>query len=615
MRLLSYKGSDGKLNETFADSFGMPLNQAKKSHLGLSHLEFVSKMFDSHELFIGYKMKEYDKIGAISVKGEIYADFIYNKFEGVCRLGYGSIGDDNKQELWMGRKDGDLYDIYHLYELIYEDAINPSHLVLDDYTRDDRNYQYAQIVTEDGYKIYDIFNKQLLNFTSDDAISHIHSKHQRIILSKSRYLSHRKYEYTSTLIDFNGNVLGKYVGEAWLRFTENPNIFETYGNGKSGLVILENGTLEEVIPQKYRKITQLFKNKAVVINTQNNVKIVHFEKKLKKGIETWINKLDSYKFPKEVIAGFFLEDESEGILTLSNGKKVLLSLFLQGNEEKFQCEDIFYEGNSIFKCYQFKAKDEATITFICNGQSVLADSKDKDGHIVKIEESGEMKTILFTPDGHKIDIDIPSYQTIYREFYARYYNGIFTVDFMTIPKDEAYNLVKVYNYGYLNNERALFNLVKGTKYDYNYSNQMLWHNIFIGKDGYDLHTVRGNEDFLKPFKHIVAGFNDYAVFDGFHSVFIVDRKFNVIEIEKANVRVDEFYKACVISTKDKAYVVSNDGLEEFDDTGRIMMLPGGTKTIYKSLTSADYVVGNLFVDSNLLKYEISNGTIEAHFTF
>ncbi len=612
MRIINYKNSEGRLETGLADSFGITLNQKLKSHLGVSHLEFEQRMFDSHELLIGIMLKEYDKFGAMNVKGEIYADFIYNKLEGVCRVGYGSIGDESRQEVWMGKKDNDLYDIFHLDELIYEDAISRSHLVLDAYTKDDRNYQYVQIVTDKGFKIYDIFNKQFLNFTTEDAICFIHSKYQKVIAGRSKSLGCRKYEYSSTLIDFDGNILGKYTAENYLRFTEKEDFFEIYHDGKSGLVKLVNGVFEEVIPMKYRKILQIFDNKAVVINSQNCVKIVYFEKKMKKGVEVWINKLDSYKFPKEVISGFFLEDESEGILTLSNGMKILLSHYLQGNDEKFYCEDIFYEGNNIFKCFQFRGKQQADITFICNGQAVMANSKDKNGHYVELNINYTKTPLLFSPDGKLFDSTFDDFNEFVPVYGNKFFTDNTTIDFVTIPKDEHENLMESYG----SRRNIIVNTLKGTFEPYRYSEVLVWHNLYVGKDNYDYHVIRGDDSIVRNIGHFVAGFNDYAVFSSFKNAYILDRNFNVTEISfkgTSNVRVDEIYRMCVISTEQKSYVVSNNGVEEFNNTGRIMILPSGTKTIYQSPTSGNYVVGNLFVDKDVLKYEAMNGTIESKY--
>lgn len=614
MRIVRYDDSNKQIKEEFADSFCIPLNQAKKSHLGISHLEREHRMFDSHENYLAYKMNEYGKVGAISPMGEKYADFIYETFKGATRPGYGSIGDDNQQEIWYGKKGKDSYDVFCRYEMIYEDAIAAPHLIIDSATKDTFNIRYALVVTENGYKVYDIYEKCFLNFTVDDSVSYINSEKKQVLISRSRYIaSDRESEYTTTLIDFDGNVLGKIVTRCYVRFTDKLNVFELHKNGKNGILKLINGVFEEVVPVKYREITQIFDDKIVAINTQNCVKIVHFEKKMKKGVEVWANKLDSYKLPKEVVAGYFLEDESEGILTLNNGKKILFSLYLQGNDEKYQCEDIYYEGDAIFKCFQFKGSNTATITFMCNGQSINVDeedSNDKDGHLVKIDDGDGEKYLMFTPSGTKLDLEIPAHSSLHKVYpMEKYYYNHRQVDFMRIPKDEFDNLIQIYCGGF-NNQNYLLNIQKGTIHGYHYQNQMLWHNIYFDRDYYDLHTVRGDETFLKPFKSLIAGFDNYAVFDSWNSIYLIDRNLNVTEYNGATVKVDDVYQMCVVTTKDKAVVVSNDGVEEFDYTGRVVLLPSGMKDVYKSATSGNYVVDNIFVDANLLKYEAMTDTID-----
>lgn len=603
MRIISKKDSEGRSHLEFSDSFGNVLTQSQLSHLGVSHLEKVHLMLDSHKNILAYKMKEYDKYGAISIKGEKYADFIYKSFEGVRRIGYGSIGDDNEQELWMGKKDGDLYDIYHRYELIFEDAISTAHLIVDSATNDEFNIRYAQIVTENGYKVYDIYNNCFLNFTAEDAISYVDSKKEQVILNRSKWISKGQYEYTSTLIDFDGNILGTFVAPYYLKFTSHPNLFTINKNGKIGVVKFINGVMEEVIPPKYHKITQFFDDKVAAINSQNCVKIVHFEKKNKNGVDTWINKLDSYKLPKEVIAGFFLEDESEGILTLSNGMKILFSFYMQGKtDEQYQCEDIFYEENAVFKCFQFKGKEIATITYICNGQAVDYNSSEKDGHLVKIGNN----YMMFTPYGTKIDIDARSYDNLYKMYGGKCFD-VPKTDFMRIQKDGRNNLVKHSSY---DNGNHLLNLYKGTIHKYQYSDQLIWHNIYYDSDKYDLHLVDGEDSIIKPVKNLTAAFDEYAVFSAWNSIYLFDRQFNVTKYDKANVKVDEVYEMAVITTTDEAIVVSNNGIEKFNFTGRTIVLSQGTMPIYKSAISENYVVGNLFVDANLLKYEAIAGTID-----
>lgn len=612
MRIINKKDSEGRPHLEFSDSFGNVLTQSQLSHLGVSHLEKVHLMLDSHKNILAYKMKEYDKYGAISIKGEKYADFIYESFEGVTRSGYGSIGDDNQQELWMGKKDGDLYDIYHRYDLIFEDAVS-ARLIVDSATNNEYNIRYAQIATKDGYKVYDIYDSCFLNFTAKDAISYIDSEKRQVITDKSRLLPYLntsrrlEYEYTSTLMDFDGNILGTFVELYYLRFTPHPNLFTINRNGKIGVVKFTNGVMEEVIPPKYHKITQFFDDKVVAINSQNCVKIVHFEKKNKKGVDVWTNKLDSYKLPKEVVAGFFLEDESEGILTLSNGMKILFSLYMQGKtDEQYQCEDIFYEGNAIFKCFQFKGKEIATITYMCNGQAVDYNSNERDGHLVEIGDSAVRRYMMFTPYGAKIDIDARSYQTLSRMYGGQCFN-VPQTDFMRIQKDGRNNLVKHNSYDCGNH---IVNLYKGTIHKYHYSDQLIWHNVYYDSDKYDLHLVDGEDSIIKPVKNLTAAFDEYAVFSAWNCVYLFDRKFNVTKYDKANVRVDEVYEMAVITTTDEAIVVFNNGIEKFNSTGRTIVLPQGAMPIYKSATSGNYVVGNLFVDANLLKYEAIAGTID-----
>lgn len=618
MRIISLENNllinNKNIFKIFSNSFGIPLTSSQISNMGLSNLQIFQKLFDSHKNFLAFEIEKNGKFGAINTKGEIYADLIYHYFSGVTPKNKGDIDCKNKQELYVGKKNGGFYDIYHHYELIFENAINHPYLIIDDFTKDEDNYRYANIETQNGYKIYDIFNKQFLNLTIDKQYNtsfDIHSQYEMIILTKREHLANRKFEYTCIIMDFDGNILGEYIGEYWLKFTEQKMFFETCTSGKCGIFLLQNGNFEKVIPNKYRKITQLFQNKAVVINTQNCIKIIHFEKKMKKGNEVWINKLDSYKLPQEVTFGFFLEDESEGILTLSNGKKILLSHFLKGNNKDFQCEDIIYKGNTIFKCYQFKGKDIANITFICNGQAVNSLPNNlEDGHIVETEENGKRMKWMFTPNGKKLEVEVPYYHDIRQSQNKKYCSCNTSFDFLTIPKDEWQNLVAIYEYGPYYSKNNMFNLIKGTMHSYKYNQQMIWHNIYIDNNYYDFHTIRGDEDFLNPFRKFIAGFNDYAIFASLNSIYLLDRNFNVTEFKNAKAQVDEIYKLCVISKQDESIVVSNNGLEIFNNTGKKISISNELRQVYKSKVSGNYVVGNLFVDTNLLKDEVTKGLID-----
>lgn len=616
MRLLSTKFND-KNSEYFGDCFGNPLTLAQKSKLNLNHLQFFSKAFDSHENTLAYLFKEYDKIGAFSINGENYADFIYDRFEGITQRGYGSIGDDCRQEMWEGRRKNvngdDVYDVYHRYELICEDVSTSSHLKQDSYFHYNRDFRYAILTTEDGYKVYDIFEGIFLNFTSDYGVSDIHSKYKRVFVSKSCSIGVRKYEYTYKLIDFDGNEIASYVSENWLRFTEKENFFLSHKDGKYGLVILLNGVLEEVIPCKYRKILQIFDNKAVVINSQNCVKVIHFEKKMKKGIEVWNNKLDSYKFPKEIVSAFFLEDESEAILELNSGMKILLSSFLKGNIAQCQCEDIFYEGNGIFKCFQFGDKDEASITFMYNGQAVIANSTDINGHLLNSDSNSlDNNLIAFTPDGKRIAISSENHK-YYSDFGKKYMKSREQVDFMTIPKDEASNMKKFLGYSY-RDESIVVNMLKGELFKDSHSEIMPWHNLFTSDTSsswhHNFHFVRG-EDIkeISDMGEFIAGFNEFMIgkIINNNTYYIFDRTFHPLEVKKARAKVDEIYQLCVVANDDEAYVVSNDGIEHFIYTGKACIMSNRTERIYKSVSSNNHVVGLQYVENNILQYEIAQG--------
>ena len=619
MRLLKVDFNDKK-PEYFGDCFGNPLTFDQKSKLNLNHLEFVSKTFDSHENTLAYLFKENGKIGAISNNGEVYADFIYDRFEGITQRTYGYIGENMRQEMWEGERrniNGEkVYDIYHRYELICEDVLTSSHLQRDSYFHHDRDFRYAVMITEDGYKVYDIFETKFLHFTSDDGIHEIHSKYQRVLTSRITSVGNYKYFYK--LMDFNGNKIASYKSDYSIRFTEKENFFISHKDGKDGLIILNNGEFEEVIPCKYRKILQIFDKKAVVINSQNCVKIVHFEKKMKKGVEVWNNKLDSYKLPKEVVSAFFLEDESEAILTLNSGMKILLSLFQKGNFPQYQCEDIFYEGNEIFKCFQFGNEEQANITFMYCGQSIQINSKDNNGHIVDLENSlSGSDLVAFTPEGKRIDISNKKYR--YNcDFGNRYAEGANQVDFMTIPKDEACNMKQFSRQSYYN-DCVIANMIKGNVYDYRYSEIMPWHNLFVSDTSaswhHNFHIVRGEDTKeICEVGEFIAGFNDFMIgkIGMRDAYYIFDRKFNPIKMEKAKVKVDEVYQLCVVANNDEAYVLSNNGLEHFTYTGRNCMMPYGTEKIYSSVSSKNYVVGLQYVEENLLKYEASQGIIDAN---
>ena len=71
-----------------------------------------------------------------------------------------------------------------------------------------------------------------------------------------------------------------------------------------------------------------------------------------------------------------------------------------------------------------------------------------DGHLLNLDyDLSGSDLMAFTPDGKRINISSKK-QRYYCDFGKKYRKSNKLVDFMTVPKDEAYNMKRFYGYGY-----------------------------------------------------------------------------------------------------------------------------------------------------------------------
>lgn len=603
-------------NQYFYSCTGKYLTEKQKEELGLDGLKYKQSLRDARNNFIGvvFFSSKYGNMVAYNADGIMYVNSTYNEISSAKHCIETTDSFNKKLSgavynfMHIGRP---LYDIYFYDKLIYREATRPAIIIEDFYTHEDR---YIGIQDGRYTYIYDTVTSQIICHI-DECIcalnKHcaIHSEFERIIVNELHQKDDNIYD-TANIYDFQGEKLATLSHYGHLSFTEIKDYYRKYDKktDKYGIHIFRDNKLKEAVPAKQHKIFQVFEDKIVVKSYRKYVKIFYLQYKLDKKTNemVWKIKNDNYNFPASVEEAFFLEDESEAILTIY-GKKILLSYFTGYvvDDMKYECDEIVYKGNEVFKCFQFQDDFFADVTHIYQHSAVSYTELNEPQIHIKNPES---YIHVFSDDGRTAfkKEAFPYSKKISDQYeittLRSLRNSLEHNDFMTIRKQHEGNVIIVYDY--VDGEVRIINGLTGeditSKEGTDY--YMLWHNLYVVNDKFchvsEISARQASILYSDKFKYH-AGFNDYIVTSHGNDVYISSKDNFSLKMANSHVTVDKERQICICSDSAHiAYVVSNDGYEEFTHIDIIENLD-----VYRSTTREYYIVGENLVSGNSLKKE------------
>lgn len=576
-----------------------PLSYDQIQKLGMNGVDFKRFLYNDNGLPFAYVLEKNEKLGAFSIDGKQFADFIYDDIEEVTKIHH--TGSYQIYKFKYLNSDGTVasMDIYDECQIVARD-VHSCYYCHNGKSKD----RHLEILNTnmDAYMIYDAVRKDL-NPNDFNAIHDICEEFQKVIC----------YD---TIYDFDGKqIVTNSKNIKGLHFTDVNGLYKTEYNHKFGLAIEnDNDNIEEIIPSKMKDIKQVFKDRIIVQNIKGLFHVIQFEKKNGK----WIIKQDNYKLPKTVTDVFFLEDESEAIITFKNGKKILLSHYLLPDNEKYECAEIIYEGNEVFKCFKFEDEiSDGEVTYMWHGQAIgYSNSKDRNIHILK-QYLG-----IYTPNSYLSIFGSDGKRYYYKEGYdytlgwsspLKSSTDRFTrfFDFMTVEKENNGNVV-------WQNNQVINGITQQVSQKLKEEPIMLWHNLYWSSEC-GLCSI--NE--LVPSKatrlkelELVASFNDNVVLRSDDKIYISNREGSrVIEVLNGDYHVDKYMRRCVCYEQNYgAFVVSNEGVKVFTIKDTIVYTNRNFQQVSKDVyegTNDDFVIGGIYITKKTLAKEINEGIIDS----
>lgn len=602
---MRFKGDNISTDFYICNSYLEPLNAKQLKSIGMDGVTFHSILHDKDGLPFAYVLRRNGKLGAFTMDGEPFTDFLYDTVDGLGAItryrNYLIPNSFSVYEFGYTNSDGEkVYDIYDGDDLVATDVNYCSYVTGQKAKNRYLDFYKSRTINGDiisSSTIYDLVTKKEVIKDFEYQIHDICEEYQKIIAGDNVY-------------DFKGNKIISNPDKILnIQFTDIDGIYITCNEIKYGLAI-ENwkNELEEIIPCKYHEILQVFKDKIVVKNSMNLFHVVHFEMKNGK----WFSIQDNYRLPKDLRNLFILEDESEGILKLRNKKKMLLSHYLLPDRNKYECTEIIYEGNGIFKCFKFP--DDGTdgeVTYISQGQAVYYSSQRDEG--VYIKKNFTNKTIenlhVFDKNGKSLHFFGSGYNTelasYAQEFVGRFANTF--SDFMTVKKENKKNIAwhtmsKTYG-------KMVVNGITGEMEHFNSEPRMIWHDIYQADNHlYYVKDISATKKNKLKYAEVIAVFNDRIVLQIDDDIYISNKDgSSFFHAKDASYFVDRDKCLCTCFNKNSGFVVSNNGVESF-----MPSKPINGNQIHEGL-NGDVLINGVYLSHDTLEKEIKEGIINSDF--
>lgn len=591
-------------NDNVTNCIGEILNKTEYQKLKLDNVKFCFELKNKDNQCFGYCVQKDDKKGAIDVNGDIFAKFIY---EDVFQI---NDVNDLYGNFYAYKKiinNVELYDIYYNNNLLVYESQICTPIICDN---DIHNNRFLLVSIREwifdnhyayNYKILDLDKYSYLNTKILNYVIAISLKHNEMIVSDHDNFFNQTF---SQILNFNGaSIYDTFSFKYKLKFTELKGYYECIDNdNKHHLLINEN----EILQVEYKEMLQIFKNKIVVIDLSNRVRVIYLEKNNKNGYTV---KLDNYKFPKEIKSVFFLEDESEAILTFMNDKKMLLSHYLQQYNENYFCDEIIYKGNDVFECIQFKNNDKkALITYFFKGMSVLYKNTDEKPIIIHNQKLNTVEIVYSNGDvlfQNNENLYLPKEQN----------NSYKRNDFMTIKKEGSDMLIKIETLKFFSTSahNMYWNLYTRENYfneTYKFGKpELIFHNLYKNLIGCfklkDSQLLISNADNIFSFNHFVL-----IIGKCLHSTRAIVLDINldtILSVENDSIwyNKNSLNNEVVFGTKDNAFRITNDDLiYQFSYFETIKGKP-----TYKEINGDNFIINSIYVKKTELDSEISKGYV------
>lgn len=555
-------------------------------------MRFYNYLYDSGHNILGYIFKKNDMLGVYDINGRLCMPFTYTWIEGID----GTNSNTLNSEIHRCRKLNGLFDIYENYTKLFSE-VTGSYVFEDAFNR--TKDRFLLIFDDDWQYIYDRKRqKNIAKLEYDIGVHAIHSEFEQIIYNRHTGLG----KFFACVADFDGNEIITSKDETeYIDFSECKNFYEVHNGLKHGIKHFENGNFETILETEYSTIWDTFPNKAIINDNHNHIMIINYQKN-KTGWSYNINFKDRENEVAEIHTN---ENEEDAILHLEQNKKMLLSHYKEyGLDERFICDDIFCEGNGIYKCF-IRNGNDMDITYLYKGQAVNFSSV-KDNRVHTIINSTDIgwEYIFMSPDGKVIFENTKLEDN--KKLTVAYYNN-----FMNIKPEGLDELIVAKHTKFMSKtiEDVVINKITGEKYEILSGKQplMVWHNLFVVNE--ELHLLENkNNHKQKFFSDIVAIFNDYIVIKHNGILYICDRNFDYKLMATLNYHMDYIYRKLIMCTDTLACVVSNDGMELFDFRTVIQ----GNR-VYVSQSTDNFVIGDQYVDMNLLIDDLQNGIISSDY--
>lgn len=583
------------------NSLYQPLTKSQLQSLDMDDMTYLNPVTNDYDEPIGYIYEKDGKLGAYNLSGRNYAPFIYDDVRGVHDADspyYGDIGYTATTNIYEFKRHGEsLYDIYDCDYLVSDCCTAPCYLLKDFVS----SCSYIILQCNDEFCVYERSSHSTLACIS------LIGKITAVNFKRNEIISYNEVNDCSYIYGYDGKVKVAFPNCQEIKFTNTENYIVKCYN-KYGLYVLQNDKWEEVIPVKYNEILQVLPNKAVVKTVRGLIKFISFFRKMNKktGQEEWGNKILKYKYriSTAITSAFLLQDEDEAILTFTNGKKILLSHYLLPDHKPYECDEILHEHDGIFKCFHYNdAIQTEEITYICHEQAIPEiQSSDNTIHVNKLHNYYK----IFTPEGKVLFDKTPvSYVKPISSVNGALYN-----DFMTVPKQNHQNLFQIAN---LKGNVQILNGVTGKFFDTTTNFHMVWHNLFLCDHSYEYVEELSKDDYdaLHSWKfQFCAAFDDFIVIKYNTVPHIISSSTACrmdIVVDNGLVNVDRTARNCVCYNDDKAYFVS-DFIIEYDFAEIIDGL-----RVYRNGYSNNFIIGDHFVQSHILKEELAQGIISPSF--
>lgn len=549
-------------------------------NLGYKDMKYIETLYDCHGKIVAHVFEKNGLYGAYGKNAELYADFKYSFFGAVPTPQNNS---SYMAEILYFKTKNNEYDIFHGDVCLSENAKSRPEIHEDACTYENR---YAVYNGATKTLVYDMAKKYLLNFNDFVEVHSITSQHEEIVFTH-KYNGHR-YFYVSDFSNMTNPSKWKpfTLNGYAIEFTKVKNIYKLIDtDDNEGLVTYNGHEFEKIVNCNYVTIYDILEDRFVV-NEWRKFVIKKFQRQS--------SLIPPYKIEDvcTIENAEFLElHGEEGIITLNSGKKILLSHYMQNSTdyEQYECDDIFYEGNGIYKCFQYKRASEE-VTYICCGQAVnFENSSDEKYHVVEL---------------HDRDFDALRCFDSYGQDFKEYYDATS----LTL-KEKGYKFVSEEYLGSFDivnicSDRGhyVWNLVTGRTYGTAMSSCMIWHNLFEVNDV--IYDVKRYNSYYTNVRVVVA-FNKFIVLSYMNNFYICNKDLDYTKITSPQYFINELYQYCIVSNNDKAYYISNNEIIKYDFLKEVNGCP-----VYESQTSDNFILGVVPVTKKEIKREIALGTLD-----